>query len=55
MVIKHILIDFDGTLGYRDGMWTSTLHSILEKNGHTDDRSSYVRGLWYSSSSPPHI
>ncbi|MBN1436108.1 MAG: HAD-IA family hydrolase [Sedimentisphaerales bacterium] len=26
---KHILWDFDGTLAYRDGMWTGTLIEIL--------------------------
>jgi hypothetical protein len=27
--MKYILWDFDGTLGYRDGNWSDTLHSIL--------------------------
>lgn len=25
--------DFDNTLAYRDGMWTATLHQLLEENG----------------------
>jgi putative hydrolase of the HAD superfamily len=28
----NILWDFDGTLAYRDGMWSGTLFSVLEKN-----------------------
>ena len=28
----NILWDFDGTLAYRDGMWSGTLFSILQKN-----------------------
>jgi putative hydrolase of the HAD superfamily len=28
----NFLWDFDGTLAYRDGMWSGTLFSVLEKN-----------------------
>jgi phosphoglycolate phosphatase-like HAD superfamily hydrolase len=28
-----ILWDFDGTLAYRDGMWSATLLSLLNKAG----------------------
>jgi putative hydrolase of the HAD superfamily len=28
----NILWDFDGTLAYRDGMWSGTLFSVLKKN-----------------------
>jgi putative hydrolase of the HAD superfamily len=28
----NILWDFDGTLAYRDGMWSGTLFSVLDKN-----------------------
>jgi putative hydrolase of the HAD superfamily len=28
----NILWDFDGTLAYRDGMWSGTLFSVLQKN-----------------------
>jgi putative hydrolase of the HAD superfamily len=31
--MKYILWDFDGTLAYRDGMWSSTLLSLLNKKG----------------------
>jgi putative hydrolase of the HAD superfamily len=31
----NILWDFDGTLAYRDGMWSGALFSVLEKN-HTN-------------------
>ena len=30
--INTIFWDFDGTLAYRDGMWTGTLMDVLEKN-----------------------
>ena len=30
--MKIILWDFDGTLAYREGMWSGTLFSLLEKN-----------------------
>jgi putative hydrolase of the HAD superfamily len=29
----HILFDFDGTLAYRDSMWTATLIEVLNSNG----------------------
>jgi len=32
----NILWDFDGTLAYRDGMWSATLLSLLNKNGIND-------------------
>jgi putative hydrolase of the HAD superfamily len=28
----NILWDFDGILAYRDGMWSGTLFSVLDKN-----------------------
>jgi putative hydrolase of the HAD superfamily len=34
--MKYILWDFDGTLGYRDGMWSGTLYSLLSKNNITN-------------------
>jgi putative hydrolase of the HAD superfamily len=35
--IRHdILWDFDGTLAYRDGMWSATLLSLLNKAGIND-------------------
>jgi len=33
--MKYILWDFDGTLGYREGMWSGTLYSLLVKNSIT--------------------
>ncbi len=44
-----ILWDFDGTLAYRDGMWTASLSAVLEANGYKD----YDRSL-ISSSMQPH-
>jgi putative hydrolase of the HAD superfamily len=32
----NIFWDFDGTLAYRDGMWSGTLFSLLDKNGIND-------------------
>ena len=32
MTSEFILWDFDGTLAYRDGMWTDTLFSVLQRN-----------------------
>jgi putative hydrolase of the HAD superfamily len=32
----NFLWDFDGTLAYRDGMWSGTLFSVLNKNGIDD-------------------
>jgi putative hydrolase of the HAD superfamily len=30
--MKIILWDFDGTLAYREGMWSGTIYTVLEKN-----------------------
>ncbi len=30
-----LLWDFDGTLAYRDGMWTQSLSNVLERNGYS--------------------
>ncbi len=29
-----LLWDFDGTLAYRDGMWTASVSAVLDKNGY---------------------
>jgi len=34
--MKYILWDFDGTLGYREGIWSEALYSVLLKNGIKD-------------------
>lgn len=31
---KVLLFDFDGTLAYRDGMWTATIHELLRTHGY---------------------
>ena len=31
--MKYLFCDFDNTLGYRDGMWSETLHSVLKLHG----------------------
>jgi len=31
-----LLWDFDGTLVYRDGLWTASLSAVLESNGYKD-------------------
>lgn len=36
MKIKYLLWDFDKTLAYRDGMWSSTLCDLLGENGYDD-------------------
>lgn len=33
---KYLLWDFDGTLAYRDGMWSSTIYELLIENGFYD-------------------
>jgi putative hydrolase of the HAD superfamily len=32
---KTLLIDFDGTLAYRNGMWTATLKELLNESGYS--------------------
>ncbi len=33
---KYLLWDFDNTLAYRDGMWSQTIHSLLQENSYKD-------------------
>ncbi len=30
-IVQFLIWDFDGTLGYREGRWASTLHVVLEE------------------------
>jgi putative hydrolase of the HAD superfamily len=30
-IVRFLIRDFDGTLGYRVGHWSSALHSVLEE------------------------
>ena len=30
-IVRFLIWDFDGTLGYREGRWTSALHAVLEE------------------------
>jgi len=54
----YILLDFDGTLGYREGIWTMTLYSLLEKNGYDYILMEDVRPFlnigfpWHSADAP---
>ena len=57
--MKVLLFDFDGTLGYRDGMWTDTFFSLLIKhNIHSiekrDLRPLLNIGYTWSSPDSPH-
>jgi putative hydrolase of the HAD superfamily len=54
----YILWDFDGTLAYRDGMWTDALLSVLIKNNITNIQKEDIRPLlnigfsWHSPDTP---
>ena len=39
-IVRFLIWDFDGTLGYRAGRWASTLHAVLEETmpGHDFER-----------------
>ena len=56
--IQYLLWDFDGTLAYRDGMWTDTLFSVLQKNKITNITKEDIRPLlnigftWHSPDTP---
>ena len=45
MTIDYLLWDFDGTLAYRDGMWTDTLLSVLQRNNITHISKEDIRPL----------
>lgn len=40
---KYLFWDFDGTLAYRDGMWTQTLFELLGENGQIAIRIEEIR------------
>ena len=57
--VKYIFWDFDGTLAYRDGMWTDTLLSVLHNNGITIISKEHVKpflntGFTWHSPEIPH-
>lgn len=55
---KYILWDFDGTLAYRDGMWTDTLFCVLQNNGIVTIKKEDLRPFlnigfsWHSPETP---
>ncbi|MEH2435929.1 MAG: HAD family hydrolase [Nostoc sp.] len=57
--MKYLLWDFDNTLGYREGMWSGTLHSILISNEihniHLEDILPFLNiGFTWHSPETPH-
>ncbi|MBN3872191.1 HAD family hydrolase [Nostoc sp. JL33] len=56
--MKYLLWDFENTLGYREGMWSGTLHSILESNGIQNIKLEDIRPFlnigftWHSPDTP---
>ncbi|MEH2235782.1 pyridoxine 5'-phosphate synthase [Nostoc sp.] len=57
--MKYLLWDFENTLGYREGMWSGTLHSILETNGIGNIKLEDIRpflniGFSWDSPDTPH-
>ncbi|MEH2330122.1 HAD family hydrolase [Nostoc sp.] len=56
--MKYLFWDFDNTLGYRQGMWSETLHSILILNGiyniHLEDIRPLLKNVfpWHSPETP---
>ncbi|MEH2363343.1 HAD family hydrolase [Nostoc sp.] len=59
--MKYLLWDFENTLGYRQGMWSGTLHSILESNGIPNIKLEDIRPFvnigftWHSPDTPHSI
>ncbi|MHC5937705.1 pyridoxine 5'-phosphate synthase [Nostoc sp.] len=59
--MKYLLWDFENTLGYRQGMWSGTLHSILESNGIQNIKLEDIRPFlnigftWHSPDTPHSI
>jgi putative hydrolase of the HAD superfamily len=55
---KYIFWDFDGTLAYRDGMWTDALLCVLVNNGITSIQKEEIRPFlnigftWHSPDTP---
>ncbi|MDZ7954136.1 HAD family hydrolase [Nostoc sp. DedQUE09] len=56
--MKYLFWDFDNTLGYRQGMWSETLHSILVLNGiyniDLEDIRPFLKNVfpWHSPETP---
>ena len=56
--MKYLFWDFDNTLGYRQGMWSETLHSILILNGiyniYLEDIRPFLKNVfpWHSPATP---
>jgi len=56
--LRYVLWDFDGTLAYRDGMWTDALLSVLANNRYTHITKEEIRPLlnigfsWHSPDTP---
>jgi len=42
---KYLMWDFDNTLAYRQGMWSQTIHSLLQDCGYKDIELDAVRAL----------
>ncbi|WP_445631905.1 hypothetical protein [Nostoc sp. DSM 114167] len=59
--MKYLFWDFDNTLGYRQGMWSETLHSILILNGISNINLEDIRPLlknnftWHSPETPHNL
>jgi putative hydrolase of the HAD superfamily len=59
--IKYLLWDFDGTLAYRDGMWTDALLCVLRKNKIMNIEKEEIRPFlnigfsWHSPDTPHSI
>ena len=55
---KYLLWDFDGTLAYRDGMWTDALYCVLQNNGVSGILKEEIRPFlnigftWHSPETP---
>jgi putative hydrolase of the HAD superfamily len=57
--ITCLLFDFDGTLAYREGLWTDTMMDVLRKRGITEVRKEELRpffniGYTWDSPDAPH-
>jgi len=57
--MKYIIWDFDGTLAYREGLWTGTLMSLLHKNNILHIEKEDIRpflsiGFTWNSPDTPH-
>ena len=59
--MKYLLWDFENTLAYREGMWSGTLHSIIESHGIQNIKLEDIRPFlkigftWHSPDTPHSI